>query len=74
MQSTEGLHRRNAIARPNNKFAYKISPDAVMSVQPDGSIQTRPLDQIGAWEEYTDDGTRAVYDVEGKTFFFPLAG
>lgn len=78
MQPTEVIHRRDLIPLGNGKFACRYPPgasDTVMSVQPDGRIETRPANAVGAWETVTDDGTRAVFeDVDGKAFAFPLVG
>lgn len=77
MQPTEVLHRRNMIPLGNGKYKYRFpnGSDTILSVQPDGRIETRPFDAVGPWETVTDDGTRAVFeDVDGKAFAFPLVG
>lgn len=41
-----------------------------ISVQEDGSIQTRPVGTHGPWEVCTRDGAILIYEVEGTTFVF----
>lgn len=77
MNATFVLHRRDLIPLGNGKFKvrYPAGSNTIMSVQPGGDVQTRPLDQAGAWETVTDDGTRAVFeDVNGEAWAFPLVG
>lgn len=42
----------------------------VISVTPEGDIQTRPIDAIGAWEECALDGACLIYSGTGNTFVF----
>jgi hypothetical protein len=43
-----------------------------LSVQPDGSFQTRPNTAIGPWETATRDGNLLVYHVDGMTYAVPI--
>jgi hypothetical protein len=47
----------------------------VLSVQPDGSFQTRAADQIGAWETAQREGVSLLYSGTGVTFLVvPVQG
>lgn len=74
--ATAVLSRRDLVPIDNGEFKCRYpsgSPDTILSVQPDGSIQTRPFDQVGAWERIRDDGTRAVFPyVDGTVYAIPL--
>lgn len=53
-----------------SRLAY---PDGlVVSVQPDGSLETRPAGTDGAWEQCTIDGGIAVYAGTGKAWPFGI--
>lgn len=46
--------------------------NTVFSLQPDGSIQTRPKAQIGPWESGTKKGDKLVFRTEGAVKIFGL--
>lgn len=46
--------------------------DTVLSVQPDGSYQTRPDTAIGAWESAKKVGDKLVYRIVDKVYVIPL--
>ncbi len=73
--ATFSISRSKQIPSPHAAgcFASQVSDTEVLSVQPDGRVETRPIDQIGPWETYREEGTRAVFfDVDGKAFAIPL--
>lgn len=77
MNATFVIRRSDLI--PNGAGAFTVrypSGDAsqtVLSVQPDGAIETRPAGTTGAWETAHVDGSRLVFrDVNGKAWAFPL--
>ena len=45
-----------------------------MSVQKDGTVETRPVTEVGAWEKWREEsGERAVFfETDGAYFAFPL--
>ena len=47
-------------------------PETVLSVQPDGTYQTRSRDAIGAWESARRVGDKLVYLSGGKFFIIPI--
>jgi hypothetical protein len=49
------------------------STTSVLSVQPDRTIEPRPIGTTGPWEVHRNEGNRAVFeDVAGFTFAIPL--
>ena len=45
----------------------------ILSIQPDGSFQTRPFDHAGAWETWVEEpGDRAVFHDTEYHQAFPL--
>ena len=44
----------------------------VLSVQPDGSFQTRPDTAIGPWESAKKIGDKLVFRIEDKVFVIPI--
>jgi len=78
-KATFVLHRRDLIPHPSRAgyftCRYPKGADTVMSVQPSGTVETRPAGTAGAWETLKDDGTRAVFEeVDDATYAFPLVG
>lgn len=66
------ISRSQQIPAPGG-FASKVGEAEVLSVQPDGRIETRPMTAIGPWETYREEGNRAVYfDVDGRHYAIPL--
>jgi hypothetical protein len=62
----------NALKRDDGSAAQKGD---VLSVQPDGSLQTRPAPAIGAWEKATREGVALLYAGTGTTFLLlPVQG
>jgi hypothetical protein len=45
---------------------------SVMSVQPDGSVETRPSGTDGAWEQACVNGSWIVFAPNGVPFAFPI--
>lgn len=71
------ISRKDLVPIPEKPglFAARYPPgtDTVMSVQPDGRIETRPITAIGAWETIRDDGNKAVFiEAAGGTYAIPL--
>ncbi len=52
---------------------YPVGADTVLSVQNDGSIQTRPHGTAGPWERALLKGDRLIYESGGKFFLLPYA-
>jgi hypothetical protein len=52
-----GLHRQDG---------SPSQPGDVLSVQPDGTLQTRSVDAIGAWETLTIQGPFWTYATDGS--------
>ena len=69
--ATPGIRKRHLIKLANGKYATKYphdsNPGTVLSVQPNGSIETRPDTAIGPWEEaeLSTDGRELAYTPEG---------
>lgn len=55
-------------------FAVRWPPesDTVLSVQPDGRYETRPLTSIGPWESAKKIGDKLVFRVEGRVYVIPI--
>lgn len=59
---------RRMIAVPSTRVGYTLwkYPDgSVLSIQPDGSEQTRSSGSDGIYEQSLTIGTRAIYDYDG---------
>lgn len=52
---------------------YPVGSDTVLSVQNDGSIQTRPHGTDGPWERAVLKGDRLIYNSGGRFFLIPYA-
>jgi hypothetical protein len=55
VSATQAVKRSQFV--PGNQpgtVAVKVGADTVLSIQPDGSIQTRPVNKIGPWESGSD--------------------
>lgn len=52
---------------------YPAGAATVLSVQPDGSIQTRPHGTAGPYERAVLKDGRLTYDIGGKFFLIPYA-
>jgi len=52
----------------------KGQTDTVLSIQPDGSRETRPLAEAGAWETWypSKDGNRAIFAETAEVYAVPL--
>ena len=59
--ATPCVYSNRLVDLGNGNFAAKISDTEVLSIQPDGSMQTRPLTAIGPWETARKDGNKLVY-------------
>jgi hypothetical protein len=57
LQDVSGLHRDDGSAS---------QPGDVLSVQPDGGLETRPATAIGPWETFTIEGPYFVYRTNGS--------
>lgn len=65
------LSRKQAIKQPDGKFTSPYPGSLtgeVLSIQPDGKVDKRPKGTAGPWEVWRDDGTKAVFEVEGRMF------
>lgn len=76
LTATLVLSRRDLIPMENGEFKCRFpsgSTETVASCQPGGAIETRPIEEAGAWEKIRDEGTRAVFPyVEGGVYALPL--
>jgi hypothetical protein len=71
--ATFAISRRHCMPHPSKPgyftARYPIHADTVLSVQPDGTIQTRPAGTHGSYEEFRMEGNHAVFpDVAGVVF------
>lgn len=69
MNAEKVLSRSKFIDVGNGEFTYPFQ-DGVMSVQPDGRIETRPAGTAGAWEKFKLEDNLAVYSPEGNHYGF----
>ncbi len=69
-----GLTRGSLLPLFDNAYAvvWPAGSNTVLSVQPDGSFQTRPFNAISVWETATLEGNVLVYRIEGLTFVVPF--
>jgi len=78
MQASFVLSRRDLIPVPGRAGFFTVryptgSPDTVLSVQPSGELDTRPMGTTGPWEVLRDEGTRAVFpETQGAVYALPL--
>jgi len=78
MQASFVLSRRDLIPVPGRAGLFTVryptgSQDTVLSVQPNGDLDTRPLGTTGPWEVLRDEGTRAVFpETKGAVYALPL--
>lgn len=77
MHATEAISRADLIPHPFIAHHYAVTyppgSNTILSIQPDGSSETRPIDAIGPWETCRIEGNRLVFpDVAGKRFALPL--
>lgn len=63
----------SASGAPIVTVTYPVGADTVLSVQPDGSIQTRPHGTAGPWERALLKGDRLVYEAGGAYYLLPYA-
>lgn len=74
LEVTEAISRSDLFTHPSLSDHYIVrypstSSLTVLSVQPDGRIETRPINAIGPWETCRIEGNRLVFpDVDGKRF------
>lgn len=52
---------------------YPVGADTVLSVQPDGKIETRPHGTAGSYERAILNNDRLAYESGGKFFLIPYA-
>lgn len=66
------ISRKLSTAQPNGQFTAPYE-GAVLSVQPNGDMETRPVGTVGVYELYTPEGNKAVYrPVPGVAYAFAL--
>lgn len=65
------ISRAACIQQGNNEFTVPYQ-GGVLSVQPDGELQVRPVGTAGAWEKFTVDGNKAVFRPDGRTYAIPV--
>ncbi len=53
-------------------IVWPAGSNTVLSVQPDGSYQTRSRSAIGSWETARDLGDKLVYVPDGHVYVVPL--
>jgi hypothetical protein len=46
--------------QPSGLIAVEVSPGVVLSIQKDGTLETRPITQVGAWESGSDQQNKWV--------------
>lgn len=63
----------SASGAPIVTVTYPAGSDTVASVQPDGSVQTRPHGTAGPWERALLKSDRLTYEVNGRFFVMPYA-
>ena len=72
------ISRARCIPHPTkeNHFTYQYpkGTNTVLSVQPDGALQSRPTGTAGAWETFYLDEVRgrAIFNETAEVFVFPL--
>jgi len=69
--ATKGIGKEDLISVGENKYVahYPYNEDTVLSIQPDGSWQTRPAGTAGSWEIAELKGDALKYRVAGMTYF-----
>ena len=77
LTATFSISRRYCLPHPSKPgyftARHPTNANTVLSVQPDGTIQTRPAGTAGGYEEFRIEGNRAVFpDVGGLVFTIPL--
>ena len=77
LTATFSISRRYCLPHPSKPgyftARHPTNASTVLSVQPDGTIQTRPAGTAGGYEEFRIEGNRAVFpDVNGLVFTIPL--
>ena len=77
LTATFSISRRHCIPHPSKPGYFTVrhptNANTVLSVQPDGTIGTRPAGTAGSYEEFRMEGNRAVFpDVAGLVFAIPL--
>lgn len=58
----------------SNHSAIILNSGEVLSIQPDGSQQTRPAGTYGAYEVAERDGKLRIYTPGGNIWMFAVAG
>ena len=60
--ATPAITRDRLIAQPDGSFTVHYgSGDNVLSVQPDGSFQSRPIGTNGPWESGRKQGNKLIF-------------
>ena len=54
-------------------YTYPFGTDTVLSIQPDGTISTRPKGQNGTYEKFYRNGNlTVVHPIENKAYWYPF--
>jgi len=77
IQTVHAIHRQQLNDLGNGEFTvrYPADADTVLSIQPDGSVQTRPHGTTGAYERCRRNGTSLAFrplGVKGATYIVPI--
>lgn len=78
MLTNFSISRQRCLAHPSKPgyftYTYPKGADTVLSVQPDGTFQSRPAGTAGAWESFylDEDRRRAIFDETAESFAYPL--
>jgi hypothetical protein len=56
--------------KPDGTVTASLRSGEVVSVQPDGRIETRPAGTEGAWERGTVAGDKIIYNSNGNIYVF----
>lgn len=77
LEVVEAISASQLNQQPNGQFTvtYPLGATTVLSVQPDGTIQTRPQGTAGPYEVCSSDGSKLTYAPlapKGPVFILPL--
>ena len=79
MSATYCISRGQSVPFPGNEGSFytyypKGQTETILSIQPDGSREPRPVSAAGAWEKWypSADGNRAIFPEAGEVYALPL--
>lgn len=65
MSATTVIRQSDLLPQPDGQYTVRVPNGGVLSVQPDGSLQSRPAGTTGPWEKGSVVGNKFVLTDSG---------